>query len=550
MPNPGSGLLSMKSARSILISKNGLRNCFNANWYGLTKLYSRTLFDRLKIKLFILSYVGMASAVGQIIEVPIIIRSLSDSMGMLQQDDLPIPFHDDFLMTLDIGAHQKDNNSRVVGKYDHAWWNGRKPRSLDLVEILNLSNITDCVDTHKKQLASSTSRGEIGRSSEISTWPSMPGPFGIERRSCTGPVPLPGPVSRGCSQCLVYHGILMNTIDDIHSINRTSNSLASTSKTQWFLDMRRASTFNLLNEAAVLKETASTSPATRNPNIVRRNAEQELERLRNLPVSSHKWTWGEILTVDNVLALRRSGTRPQNPAHSGYDLSLKDGRLSGDDSSHSHPASDGLYDEVPVEASNAPPFSNATDMPYFSRGRNMVYNPLRISPPTTSASLELPKELPAPAQSVFPASTSAPAPTSQFLAMDSTSAPELWSEEEDDLEQDTVPSTLAPAPTSQFLATSAPELWSEEEDEQDTVPAPAKTEFPASTSAPLPAPTSQVLTMVSSKQPGEDEDMDSVRVIAPPEGWSSGSEDNNPSNIVPLDLSNVVPLEWSSGSEE
>ena len=332
----------------------------------------------------------MASAVGQIIEVPIIIRSLADSIGMLQQDDLPIPFHDDFLMTLDIGAHKKDINSRVVGKYDFAWWTGRKPRSIGLVEILNFSNILDCIDTHKKQLASTTS--------EFGSWPTMPASLESDDRAAAGRITGPeidtGAVSEQCSQCLAYNEILINVINDMHTIQHSTTSLATASKTQWFIDMRRASTFNLLHEAVLLKETGSISPATAQSfnrdttNTVRRNAQEEVDRLRSLPVSSHKWTWGEILTEQDVLGLRRSGTRPQKGNHSGYDLSLKEGRFPGEDSSHSHPKLNDRYEEVPVEVYEDIPFSNATDIPYFSERRHLEYNPLRQSPPTARRPLE------------------------------------------------------------------------------------------------------------------------------------------------------------------
>jgi hypothetical protein len=72
--------------------------------------------------------------------------------------------------------------------------------------------------------------------------------------------------------------------------------------------MRRASTFNLLYEAAVTKEGG---PATRPPQgnkgerakAVEDTAREELQRLEVLPPSSHKWTWGEKLTKADVLGL-------------------------------------------------------------------------------------------------------------------------------------------------------------------------------------------------------------------------------------------------------
>jgi hypothetical protein len=74
-----------------------------------------------------------------------------------------------------------------------------------------------------------------------------------------------------------------------------ANLMLSSSETQWNIDMRRASTFNQLYEASVLKETAGTSYATAGiPIGIEETAAKELDRLKNLPESSYKWTWGKV----------------------------------------------------------------------------------------------------------------------------------------------------------------------------------------------------------------------------------------------------------------
>jgi len=75
--------------------------------------------------------------------------------------------------------------------------------------------------------------------------------------------------------------------------------------------MRRTATFHLLHEAALLKETAgtltptlATATTTQRSAMVHDEALTELRRLQALPPSSHKWTWGEQLTEQEVLCLR------------------------------------------------------------------------------------------------------------------------------------------------------------------------------------------------------------------------------------------------------
>ena len=67
------------------------------------------MYFLINSKLFILSYIGVATSIGQIIHVPIIVRSLANSMALLHESQLPISFDSDFLLMLDIDMSDKDN---------------------------------------------------------------------------------------------------------------------------------------------------------------------------------------------------------------------------------------------------------------------------------------------------------------------------------------------------------------------------------------------------------------------------------------------------------
>ena len=87
--------------------------------------------------------------------------------------------------------------------------------------------------------------------------------------------------------------------------------------------MRQASTFKLLHEAAMMKDVASDSlannPIPINKELIAQNAAEELERMKLLIPSSHKWTWGESLSKSEVLSLCWPGKKHRNRIHSGYD---------------------------------------------------------------------------------------------------------------------------------------------------------------------------------------------------------------------------------------
>jgi hypothetical protein len=120
--------------------------------------------------------------------------------------------------------------------------------------------------------------------------------------------------------------------------------------------IRRASGFNQLFEAALNKETDSSSLVEGNskgsgsrqkskgkekkrkvdPEDVRLRALEDLERWQSLP--ANKWTWGIGLTLPDLQAMVRAADRNYELPHSGYDDSLPTGRMSGYDSPTQNPA--------------------------------------------------------------------------------------------------------------------------------------------------------------------------------------------------------------------
>ncbi|KAF8815457.1 hypothetical protein BYT27DRAFT_7249120 [Phlegmacium glaucopus] len=128
--------------------------------------------------------------------------------------------------------------------------------------------------------------------------------------------------------------------------------------------MHQASTFHQLHEAALIKETTGMTPAP-----------------ASLPPTSYRWTWGEELTEDDVLALRRPGTRICQALHSGYDLSLREGWLTGEQSpAPSTVISHGCHEDLPAQVSSHPPHTELTYMPYLANFGQLVYDPLSRSP--------------------------------------------------------------------------------------------------------------------------------------------------------------------------
>jgi len=118
--------------------------------------------------------------------------------------------------------------------------------------------------------------------------------------------------------------------------------------------------------------------------MVHDEALTELHHLQALPPSSYKWTWGKQLTEQEVLHLHQTGTWPGRTPHSGYDVSLIEGRMLGEYSqTQSHPTSHGHPEEVASSIASIPPSTNLDIPSYFSREDCQTHDPLHIAQPSS-----------------------------------------------------------------------------------------------------------------------------------------------------------------------
>ena len=323
-------------------------------------------------KMFVLSYAGIGTSIGQPMEVPIILRSLAVGFATLEERELPVTFDNDFMLTLDTNLAEQNRACRMVRNYKCQWWTARKPRDLDLASILDKSTLDECLDTHDTQTT------HTGASVTSTT-------LGPSNNDAAREKP-----DQSCAKCLEYGSIFSNTLIDMVNIITFANMMLTSSETQWNLDMHRASIFHSLHEAAIIKETtgcssgvhpssgahlSSSGPSAR-VESVRRSAEEELIRLKNLPPTSHKWTWGESLTLSDVLALQRTGTMPRKEFHSGYDMPLKDGKREED--TPTPPMPETLHEQQSEMADDdlVLPDNDVSPHPNVEKMRSRVYDPL------------------------------------------------------------------------------------------------------------------------------------------------------------------------------
>src|SRR5580704_3390720 len=267
-------------------------------------------------------FVGAASAVGMAIEVPILTRSLADSLTWVAEDGLPLPYKSSLLACLDAGI-DKNSPYALEESYLMDWWNSNAD-----AEIMTEQSARSALKYHKQL-----------RAKRI---PDEAKP--IKPTSPSVNIPL-----SSCPNCKQYQNIATELVGNLKSISEFSKTVELSTESRLVLSQRRASGLYSLHEKVLEKELQSTPavpgkasnsasaskdfPTEINNIKINRESQRlakssgaELKRLMQLPATSHKWVWGPELTLAEVNSLGTTPTSLVVP-HSGYDTSLKTGPL-------------------------------------------------------------------------------------------------------------------------------------------------------------------------------------------------------------------------------
>jgi hypothetical protein len=114
--------------------------------------------------------IGSATALGLVVEVPILIRSLADSFGKVDIGHFPLGFHPSLLAALDDGV-ALDGPTRLVESYAYDWWKQKK-EPVGTVHGFGLHTVHECLDHHRQYIAAPTeaaSASEAGAAEVPST---------------------------------------------------------------------------------------------------------------------------------------------------------------------------------------------------------------------------------------------------------------------------------------------------------------------------------------------------------------------------------------------
>ena len=106
-----------------------------------------------------MSWFSIGTAIGFVIDVPILLWSLANSLADLNLDHLPLSFNSSMLVALDDGVATKSAN-HLVDSYACDWW--RCSTELALGGLFGIDTLDECLNRHQQYInISDSSRPNI-----------------------------------------------------------------------------------------------------------------------------------------------------------------------------------------------------------------------------------------------------------------------------------------------------------------------------------------------------------------------------------------------------
>ncbi|KIM38779.1 hypothetical protein M413DRAFT_29731 [Hebeloma cylindrosporum] len=174
---------------------------------------------------FIMSYVSIATTMGLVVEVPIVLHFLAVPLGPVPTDELPIPFDLGFIVLLEVGTNC-DQFGRVVNSYRH--WKPLQHHHFQL--ILDPNGIP----VLSKQIRVIIPPLQLHSSAVPSTAAKI-----------------------DCCNCNTYRALADDLMDEMRNLENFSATMEASTSNEMEIPKCRMAGFYILNERVTLKELQS-----------------------------------------------------------------------------------------------------------------------------------------------------------------------------------------------------------------------------------------------------------------------------------------------------
>src|SRR3981189_1272039 len=188
--------------------------------------------------MYIMSWVGIATTIGLVIDVPILLRSLADRLADVNLDHLPLGFHPSLLAALDDGV-ATESPSRLVDSYACDWWRHNTEPAAG--QILGTNTLDECLISYRQYIPDPS----ISDSSPII---SQPQNAAADYRD-------------DCRSCNDLQAMTEDMFEEARSVHALINGCESSADATVNMNVRKVAGFHQLHELTVLKEPYAKPPA-------------------------------------------------------------------------------------------------------------------------------------------------------------------------------------------------------------------------------------------------------------------------------------------------
>jgi hypothetical protein len=295
--------------------------------------------------MFCLSFVGLATAMGQSVKIPTAIRSLAQNYEYTTSAGKKFELDANILEYLESGIVDVPGGN--IRTFFIDWWTQAKTPTQKSA-IFSMQTVSKCLAFHNRQIERAQQQSAKHPAAEHSAAQAATADHPSATRAAptgqaAGPDPSAPPCSDNpqglykphyqwhnkiwndertghCPHCRLYRAAALGVMDELHDLQNLVDSMERAHQAERALSGRRASGLNLLFEAAIVKDVNTLDPAL---------------ELGAAPHSPHvdpstKWTWGVDLDEQDLIDMVRAADRGFALPHSGYDESLTDYDLPSD----------------------------------------------------------------------------------------------------------------------------------------------------------------------------------------------------------------------------
>ncbi|KAF8238553.1 hypothetical protein L208DRAFT_1241730 [Tricholoma matsutake] len=183
--------------------------------------------------MYVMFWIGIGTSIGLMIDVPILLWSLADSLADVNYDHLPLGFHPSLSALLDDGV-ASDSPSHLVESYACDWWCHKTEPAP--ARIFGIDTLDECLDHYRQ-------------------WVSTPVTVSTPIDSQSGQDAPSGQVD--CQSCIDLCTLIHNMFDEACVMHGFLSTCESAADAEMNVNLRKAAGFHHLHELALLKEIQS-----------------------------------------------------------------------------------------------------------------------------------------------------------------------------------------------------------------------------------------------------------------------------------------------------